>query len=257
VAELADAQDLGSCTERCRGSTPLSCTANLDAPEASQLREQFIAVLGHDLRNPLAAISTGIDVMNMLVKDEEALEFLGLMKKSTARMAGLIDDVLDFVRGRLGSGLSVDRAVDPGLKAALEQVVTELQTASPRRTIHREISVDHPISADTARIAQMLSNLLANAVTHGDPDGPIWVRARSQADGFELSVANHGTAIPGHILDSLFQPFARGTARAGQQGLGLGLYIASEIARAHDGSLEVASTDEETRFTFRMAAHRA
>jgi signal transduction histidine kinase len=94
--------------------------------------------------------------------------------------------------------------------------------------------------------------LLANALTHGDLDGPIWVRAGSDETGFELSVANLGETIAPDIVNQLFQPFTRASARIGQEGLGLGLYIASEIARAHDGSLEVASSSEETRFTFRM-----
>jgi signal transduction histidine kinase len=98
----------------------------------------------------------------------------------------------------------------------------------------------------------MFSNLLANALTHGDPDGPIWVRARSDDSDFELSVANLGEPIPPDIVDRLFQPFSRASTEPAQQGLGLGLYIALEIARAHEGSLNVVSSPEETRFTFRM-----
>ena len=110
------------------------------------------------------------------------------------------------------------------------------------------------MACDSARIAQLFSNLLANALTHGDPAGPVWVFARSGDDGFELSVANLGEPIPPETQASLFKPFSRASARPGQQGLGLGLYIASEIARAHGGSLEVASSEEITRFTFRMPA---
>ena len=97
---------------------------------------------------------------------------------------------------------------------------------------------------------------LANAVTHGDADGPIWVRAHSDEKGFELSVANLGEPIAPEILDHLFQPFSRASIQPGQQGLGLGLYIASEIARAHGGSLAVASSPQETCFTFTMPAER-
>ena len=108
------------------------------------------------------------------------------------------------------------------------------------------------MACDSGRIAQLLSNLLANALIHGNPIGPVRVEARSGDDGFEISVANIGEPIPPEIMDHLFQPFSRASARAGQQGLGLGLYIASEIARAHDGSVRVESSAEETRFIFRM-----
>ncbi len=97
----------------------------------------------------------------------------------------------------------------------------------------------------------MFSNLLSNALTHGDPESPIWVRAVSDETGFTLSVANLGEPIPPEIIGRLFLPFSRASVGPGQPGLGLGLYIASEIARAHDGSLEVTTTLEETRFTFR------
>ena len=110
----------------------------------------------------------------------------------------------------------------------------------------------HGPACDGARIAQLLSNLLANALTHGDPVGPVRVEAWSGDEGFGISVANIGEPIPPEIMDHLFKPFSRASARAGQQGLGLGLYIADEIARAHDGSLRVESSAEETRFIFRM-----
>jgi signal transduction histidine kinase len=134
----------------------------------------------------------------------------------------------------------------------LEQVIAEMRTAWPDRDVHAEIVLSRPVVCDSARIAQLFSNLLGNALTHGDPAGPVRVRARSGDDGFELSVANLGEPIPPGTLIRLFQPFSRASDRPGQQGLGLGLYIASEIARAHGGVLEVASSAQETRFTFRM-----
>ena len=168
--------------------------------------------------------------------------------------AELITNVLDFARGRLGGGLPVTRVADPGLEAALSQVVAQLRSIWPERAIKTAFALSRPVACDSARIAQLFSNLLANALSHGDPAGPVRVTARSGAGGFELSVANMGEPIPPETLARLFQPFARAAARPSQQGLGLGLYIAAEIARAHDGTLTVASTPEETRFTFRMPA---
>jgi signal transduction histidine kinase len=168
-------------------------------------------------------------------------------------MAALIENMLDFARGRLGGGLTLDRRPCP-VKSILEQVIAEVRSASPDRVVETDIVLDdaYAVPCDSVRIGQLFSNLLANAVTHGQPDTPISVRARIHDGYFELSVANFGAPIPEATLAKLFQPFVRASVRSSQQGLGLGLYIASEVARAHDGTLEVSSTVEETRFTFRM-----
>ena len=230
----------------------LSETALLDERQTAQLREQFIAVLGHDLRNPLNAVRGGAELLQMMPLGEKAAPVVALIQRSAARMAGLIDNVLDFARGRLGGGLSLNRVADAGLAPVLEQVVSEVRTAWPGRTVQCELALERPVHCDGARIAQMFSNLLANAITHGDPEGPVRVSARSDDAGFALSVTNRGTPIPPETIERLFQPFSRASDRPGRQGLGLGLYIASEIARAHGGALEVESSEELTRFTFRM-----
>jgi hypothetical protein len=230
----------------------LSETALLDERQTAQLREQFIAVLGHDLRNPLNAVRGGAELLQLMPLDERAASVLVLIQRSAARMAGLIDNVLDFARGRLGGGLSINRVADAGLAAVLEQVVDEVCTAWPGRDVRSELAVERPVYCDGARIAQMFSNLLANALTHGDSSGPVRVHASGDDARFELSVTNHGAPIPPETIARLFQPFARASDRPGRQGLGLGLYIASEIARGHGGSLEVESSEEQTRFTFRM-----
>jgi phosphoserine phosphatase RsbU/P len=167
-------------------------------------------------------------------------------------MAGLIDNLMDFARGQLGGGLPLDLVRDAEVQPVVEQVLAETRIASPTRVIHSELTITETVTCDPGRIGQLLSNLLANALTHGDPAGPVWVRAHVESGAFELSVANIGEPIPPPMLDRLFQPFVRGAVRPGQQGLGLGLYIASEIARAHGGSLHVTSSPEETRFTFRF-----
>lgn len=234
--------------ERLRASD----SALQDERQASELREQFIAVLGHDLRNPLASIDASAAALLYLPLDPRAKPVVERIKRSAARMSGLISNLMDFARGRLGGGLPLMRVVESGLLSMLEQGIGELQSAWPDRTIESGFALHRPVSCDSARIAQLFSNLLANALTHGAPDRPVRVTARSGDSGFELSVANYGAPIPAATLAQLFQPFSRASARSGQEGLGLGLYIASEIARAHGGTLEVVSTAEETRFTFRM-----
>ena len=112
-----------------------------------------------------------------------------------------------------------------------------------------------PVNCDPSRFGQMVSNLLANALTHGAPDEPVRIHAATNARGqLELWVANSGAPIPPATMERLFQPFFRGEVRPSLQGLGLGLHIASEIAKAHGGAIEASSTDEETRFTFPHAA---
>ena len=138
------------------------------------------------------------------------------------------------------------------MQDTLLQVVAEQRAAAPGRTIEADIKLTDRVVSDPGRIGQLLSNLSRNALAHGAQDRPISVKASTSDGGFELSVANSGKPIPAANISRLFQPFFRGGAAAGHQGLGLGLYIASEIARAHGGTLSVTSTASETRFTFRM-----
>jgi signal transduction histidine kinase len=220
----------------------------------AQLREQFIAVLGHDLRNPLSAISSATEVLRRLPQTPVAQEMLGIQKRSIGRMRDLIDNVLDFARSRLGKGLEISAKPDPELAAHLRQAVVELQTSMPNRTIELTLDLSRPVSCDSQRISQMLSNLVANALTHGDPVSPVQVVARHRDGAFEMSVTNRGETIPPHVVEQLFEPFSRGKVKRNQEGLGLGLYIATEIARAHGGTLAVDSRDGTTHFTFRMPA---
>ncbi len=228
-------------------------TQLVDAAREAALREQFIAVLGHDLRNPLASIQAGTELLRKGKGD--AGETLRLMQGSVSRMSALIDDIMDFARGRLGKGIEIGRS-DVLLEPVLRQVVDELRGLGSRQEIVADLGVGAPVHCDAARIGQLLSNLLANALMHGSSSTPVHVAAHAADGWFELSVSNSGPPIPAAALDKLFQPFFRGDARASQQGLGLGLYIASEIARAHGGTLTVASSPEKTTFTFRMRSRK-
>jgi signal transduction histidine kinase len=219
---------------------------------ASEVREQFIAVLGHDLRNPLASIDAGARILRKGKLNDEAAEILGLMQGSVVRMSGLIDNVLDFARGRLGGGIPIVRNSQEPLEPVLQQVVGELRAGWPDRVIETHFEIQEPFDCDRGRLAQLLSNLLGNALAYGAAAEPIRVIAKTDGAKLELSVSNAGDAISPSTLQRMFQPFARGTIRPDQQGLGLGLYIASEIAKAHGGFLSVVSTEAETAFSFRM-----
>lgn len=220
--------------------------------ENSKFREQFIAVLGHDLRNPVAAIDSGASMLLRADLDTKSRKIVGLMQGSVVRMRGLIDNVLDFARARLGDGLSLDIEASKPLQPTLEHVVKELQWVQPGRDIRTTFKLDAHVPVDHARLSQLLSNLLGNAITHGAALQPIEVSARVSEGVFELSVSNKGEPIPPEVQANLFQPFFRGSVRPSQQGLGLGLFISSEIARVHGGALEVKSDEVETRFTFRL-----
>jgi signal transduction histidine kinase len=220
--------------------------------QVSELREQFIAVLGHDLRNPLAAMTSGTRMMTRAKSEKERSEISALMHTTINRMARLIDNVLDFARGRLGGGLTLQRSTKEPIEQILNQVVGELRSSHPDRTIETDFNLTEVVDCDGQRISQLASNLLGNAITHGLPNKPIVVRAATGDGTFELSVANSGDPITPAAMNQLFQPFYRGTVKHSLQGLGLGLYIASEIARAHGGTLDVSSSEDETRFTFRM-----
>jgi sigma-B regulation protein RsbU (phosphoserine phosphatase) len=222
--------------------------------ETAELREQFIAVLGHDLRNPLAAISAGARILQRsdALRGHKELRVLDMINTTVTRMSDLIDNVLDFARGRLGGGITLSRDARRPLEPVLEQVIDELRTASPGRVIETSIAITEPVNCDRTRIGQLVSNLVGNALTHGSHGKPVRVGASTEGGVFELWVANAGDPIPPLAMDKLFEPFFRGDVRDSRQGLGLGLHIASQIAQAHGGTIAVTSTSEETRFVFAM-----
>lgn len=224
----------------------------VDAHGTAELREQFIAVLGHDLRNPLAAIEGGMRLIGRTPLNDKARSILAMMETSTQRMAKLIDDVLDLARGRLDGGLTIKVQREADVETMLGNVINELRNADPDRQIEADIAIGQPVACDPARIAQLLSNLVGNALAHGEPRTMVRVRARCTADRFELSVTNRGETIPADRRERLFRPFTRGDRGNPNKGLGLGLYIAAQIARAHHGEIEVESADSETRFTLSM-----
>lgn len=219
---------------------------------SAELREQFIAVLGHDLRNPLASIAGGASLLAKSVPSEREQRIINMMQGSVVRMSVLIDNIMDFARGRLGGGITLSRDPSVDLEPVLLHVVAELRSGGHRQPIQTAVTLTKPVNCDPFRISQMVSNLLGNALTHGAADEPVRIHASTAEDELKIWIANGGKPIPAVAMEKLFQPFFRGEARPNQQGLGLGLYIASEIAAAHGGRLTVASSDIETRFTFRM-----
>ena len=219
----------------------------------SASREQFIGVLGHDLRNPLAAINSGVLLLRKEKPSERGIRILDLLEGAVRRMSELIDDALDLVRGRLGGGITLIRS-STAITPTLEQVADELRASYPDRVIETSFASGMRLDCDPARIAQLFSNLIGNALRHGAADRPVVVRADVEDRVFTLAVANAGTPIPSKVMKHLFDPFSRGDPESPAEGLGLGLYIAAAIARAHGGTLTATSDARETRFTYRMPA---
>jgi signal transduction histidine kinase len=224
----------------------------LEERQTSELRDQFIAILGHDLRNPVGAVLNVAQMLLRMPLDERVKRLANILQDASYRMKGLIENILDFARGRLGDGITLDRKAGEPIQQILGQVITELDMMWPDRVIEVSYDLKADVNCDSRRIAQMLSNLLGNALTHGKKATPVNVHITSNADEFTLSVTNFGRQIPEAVMHKLFEPFSRGEIEPNQQGLGLGLYISMQIARAHGGTLSVISGPDETCFTFRM-----
>jgi signal transduction histidine kinase len=223
------------------------------AQRRDELRERFIGILGHDLRNPLGAITMAAEV---LVRDEDLpprhLAIGARILRSSDRMRQMVDELLGFAQGHLGGGIPAEPV--PGDMGELARAaVDEVGAAYPERAIKLTATGDLRGDWDHARVHQALSNLIGNAVHHGDD--PIAVSVDADGDGFVVTeIANRGTPIPADAIPTLFDPFRRHIQRPrkGDRGLGLGLYIVNEIASAHGATIDVKSTEADgTRFILR------
>ncbi|WP_378949601.1 ATP-binding protein [Paracoccus sp. R86501] len=219
--------------------------------ELSRIQEEFVAVLGHDLRNPVAALDAGFRQLDKEPMTEKAQILLPLMRSSLRRMNDLIENIMLHAKARLGGGIRISATADAPIGGAVTQVVEEIRAASPDHPITLDVAIDRPVSCDAPRVAQAVSNLLSNAVRYGTPGARIHVHAGLDERGLVISVANQGPPVPDDLQHRLFQPFRRGNHAVGE-GLGLGLYIASSIATAHNGSVEVICEGGTTTFSFRL-----
>ena len=221
-------------------------------------REMFVAILGHDLRTPLGTILMGsqhmLETGNLA---EPNLTLVTRIARSARRMNQMVEDLLDFTRGRLGSGVPITRG-DTDLETVVRHAVDELATAQPQATVQFSSTGDLRGQWDGARIGQVVTNLLSNAVQHGTAGSLISVTAQGEPKDVVLRIHNFGAAIPKADLPGLFSPFKRvQPRRASAQGagsnLGLGLYIAERIVTAHGGTISVRSSSEAgTLFTIRL-----
>jgi signal transduction histidine kinase len=221
--------------------------------EALRLNEMFVAILGHDLRNPLGALVLGTQQLERHLADSDTLRpTVARMRRAGARMTEMIDQLLDLTRARLGGGLGFARdrrAVD--VTALVRRIADEVGGAHPDRRIDVEGPDECVLSGDPQRLLQLFSNLLGNAIQHGAA-GPVTVTVTPDGGFVRIDIHNPG-AIPASKLATLFDPFRSRDPDASGGGLGLGLFIAEQIALAHGGSIAPDSAPETgTRFVVRL-----
>ncbi len=218
---------------------------------ALSLNEMFVGVLGHDLRNPLSAIVTGADLLRVQLTDPRQQQVLKRMVSASARMTTLIEQLLDLTRARLAGGIGggVRERVD--VAEQVRRTVEELRGAHPERAVVVEALGDTRVMGDPSRVLQLFSNLIGNALQHGTAGSEITVRLDGAEGEVTVKVENEGT-VPAELLPTLFDPFRRRGTPSKSGGLGLGLYIAQEIAQSHGGRIVAESCDGRTTFVVRL-----
>jgi signal transduction histidine kinase len=222
-------------------------------------RDTFLAVLGHDLRSPLSAITSALSLLgDRRAQDHQRDRALQIATRSAASMRQMIIDLLEYTRTRLGRGIEI--AAEAGDFSRLcRDVVEEVEAAHSDRAFVVHIPADVPAQFDAARMRQVLTNLLSNAVQYGNAASPIALTLSREATETRLTVMNRGTPIAPDALQVIFDPLVQisntDSDRDGRQktSLGLGLYIVREIVTAHGGTVSVSSTESEgTAFTVHL-----
>ncbi|HYX31483.1 MAG TPA: sensor histidine kinase [Oligoflexus sp.] len=239
----------------------LATSINRYSETVDNTREQFLAILGHDLRNPIGAITMGATLLAE-PQSNDVIEIANLMLGAAERMNRMVNDLLDLTRTRLGAGIPVtQKPMD--LTPVCRQIVSELQPSHPDFQLRFESIGDLHGEWDSDRLAQVVSNLVANALQYGSSAKPVKLVAREKGQEVILQVHNEGLPIPENALKTIFTPMARHGSGAqsvdrNSRGLGLGLFIASEIVISHGGTINATSTEKEgTTFTVTLPRHPA
>jgi signal transduction histidine kinase len=227
------------------------------ADEVERSRDTFLAILGHDLRSPLSAVSLSGDYLSTagLLEGKQQLQAVARIQRGAAKMDAMIRDLLQYTKTRLGRGIPIVLEVSH-LGSICEAALEEMKAGHPGRTFRFETSGELRGAFDSARLQQVFSNLLNNAVQHGAKDSPVILEARGGRDTVSVRVKNYGPPIPADALQVIFNPLVQAPAAADDSpstSLGLGLFIARSIVVGHGGTLEVESSDRAgTVFTARL-----
>ncbi|QRO00679.1 PAS domain-containing sensor histidine kinase [Archangium violaceum] len=225
---------------------------------AEQFRERLMGIVSHDLRSPLNSITLAAGI---LLRQEDLSEPIrGRVRRivqSAERMSRMITDLLDFTRARLGGGIPLHRR--PGeLLGLVRTTLEEFEVTHPGRLVFSHNQGPYTGEWDLDRLAQVISNLVGNALKHGAGNTPVEVDLHEEGQEIILTVMNQGTPIPDPLLPHVFDPFRRAADSSRQGGLGLGLYIAQQIVLAHGGSITASSSSATgTTFTVRLPRERA
>jgi len=228
----------------------LSESISFFSSTVEESRNLLLGMLGHDMRSPLQTIQATSTFLAALNAGEAISEAAYRLIRSGARMQALMDDLLDFNRSNLGLGIHVNPS-EVNLANTLRDEVDMLQVAHPNRRITLEMSGDLHGVWDSLRLQQVLANLVLNALKHGKQDTPVHVVVTDNGGTVRVEVKNAGPIIAKSTLNWIFEPLKRGIAaeHTSSEGLGLGLYIAREIAKSHGGDIQARSTESETVFS--------
>jgi two-component system CheB/CheR fusion protein len=225
---------------------------------AKEFEHWILAIVSHDIRSPLGAINGSAQLLALRAEsDPKVREIAEKINRSSRRIAHIVTDLLDVSRERQGGGIPIV-AAPTDMHDICREISEEITLGASDRSISVECAGDARGVWDTQRIAQAVSNLVGNAVQHSPPGSPVNVSIRAEAGAVTIDIHNAGV-IPHELLSTIFAPFGAGaTPRRRGQGLGLGLFIADSIVRAHQGSIEVRSTAEEgTTFRVRLPKEAA
>lgn len=223
------------------------------AQRRAMFAEQMVAIVSHDLKNPLTAIRMASDFLNRGERSAKERQLLGHIGQSSERAQRMIADLLDFTQARVGQGITI-KAAPLDLHAVTHQAVDELRVAFPKASLEHHALGSGDANLDADRVQQIIGNLVANSVAYGDLLRPISITSRLGDGLCEVSVHNHGAVIPHTLLAGLFEPMTRGTDQGSDvRSVGLGLYIVRELARVHGGDVTVSSTEQGgTTFCVRL-----
>ncbi|ROM49324.1 PAS domain-containing sensor histidine kinase [Pseudomonas poae] len=215
--------------------------------------EQMVAIVSHDLKNPLTAIRMASDFLSRGERTAREQQLLDHISQSSERAQRMIADLLDFTQARVGQGITIKTA-PLDLHGVIHRAVDELRVAFPAATLEHRAEGHGDACLDADRVQQIIGNLVANSVAYGDLQQPITITSRLGDGGSEVAVHNYGAVIPETLLAGLFEPMTRGTDEGSDvRSVGLGLYIVRELARVHGGDVAVnSSAAEGTTFTVKF-----
>jgi sigma-B regulation protein RsbU (phosphoserine phosphatase) len=231
--------------ERLEALVAESARLQAESKDRALFAEQMIGIVSHDLRNPMSSIQMGAHLLAQSNPSQAQQRILTRIRRSTDRAVRLIGDLLDFTQARVGNGLSVSLDMID-LHTAMAETIDELRGVYPARQLEHQRVGEGLCQADINRLEQLVGNLVSNAIAYGSSEHPVTVTSSVTEGSFSVAVHNRGTPIPTAAQAALFQPLARGSiANSAGRSIGLGLFIVSEIAKAHGGTARVKSTPEE------------